>query len=352
MKKLFEANCRTSASRGAVAALALALMTVPSAAQTKLEPLNPPRTVKVATVGQASDAAFYIALERGYFKELGLNIELVIFQSAATMVAPLGSGEIDVGGGAVSAGLWNAELRNLGVRAVSDKGSTREGFSYFGLAVKKDSPIRDCKDMKGKNISNASTSNGILHSIEIWLQTCGLTLKDVNLKAMAYPDVVPALSNGAIDVGHLGEPLVALNEKNGLIRMLKRQHELRPSEQIALLYYSEKFRKDAEAARRFMVAYVRASQDYQEAYSKGLPPADWYIKIMQKHTRVKDASIYAVAVPAGLDPWAAMNLKSMRDDFEWFKKQGLIISKDVKFEDPLDTSFVKFAKDYLTKTKQ
>lgn len=335
---------------GAAAALGTILMTAAAPAQT-LAPLNPAKTIKVATVGQASDAVLYIALEKGYFKELGLNVELVLFQSAATMVAPLGSGEIDVGGGAISAGLWNATVRNLGIKAVGDKGSTRAGFSYFGLAVKKDSPIKECKDLKGKTISNASTSNGILHSIEIWLQTCGLTLKDVNLKPLAYPDVVPALTNGAIDVGHLGEPLVALNEKNGLIRMLKRQSDLRPSEQIAVLYFSAKFQKDQDAANRFMVAYVRASKDYQDAYSKGLPPPAWYVDIMTKHTRVKDPALYAIAVPAGLDRWGEMNMKSMRDDFEWFKKQGLIISKDVKFEDAFELSFLKFAQDHLKKPK-
>jgi NitT/TauT family transport system substrate-binding protein len=333
------------------AAIVLAVGAAPAASQTKLEPLNPARTVKVATVGQASDAVLYIAIEKGYFKDLGLDVNLVTFQSAATMVAPLGSGEIDVGGGAVSAGLWNAELRNLGIRGVSDKGSTREGWSYFGLAVKKDSPIKECKDLKGKTLANASTSNGILHAIDIWLNTCGLSLKDLTVKAMGYPDVVPALTNGAIDVGHLGEPLIALNEKNGLIRVLKRQSELRPAEQIALLYYSAKFRGELEASRRFMVAYVRASKDYQEAYKNGRPPADWFIKIMQKYTKVQDPAVYAMAVPAGLDAWAEMNLDSMRSDFEWFKQQGLIISKDVKFEDPLDTSFTTFAKEYLTKVK-
>lgn len=334
---------------GSVAALIFASFAMPAAAQERLAPLNPPQTVKVATVSQASDAALFIALEKGYFKELGLNVEFVTFQSAATMVVPLGSGEIDVGGGAVSAGLWNAELRKLGVRAVAGKGSTRKGFSYFGLAVKKDSPIHECKDLRGKNISNASTSNGILHTIEIYLQSCGMTLDDVHLKPMSYSDVVPALSNNAIAAGHLGEPLIAIGVKNGLVRLLKRQHEMRPSEQIALLYYSPKFIKNVEAARRFMVAYVRASRDYQKAFDKGLPPPEWYINIMTKHTRAKDPAIYALAIPAGLDEWGGMDFNSMREDFEWFKKKKLIISQDVKFEDPLDLSFQKFAKDYLTK---
>jgi NitT/TauT family transport system substrate-binding protein len=68
-------------------------------------------------------------MEKGYFAELGLKVELVTFTNAATMIAPLGGGQLDVGGGAVSAGLWNAELRKVGIRAVADKGSTRPGWS-------------------------------------------------------------------------------------------------------------------------------------------------------------------------------------------------------------------------------
>jgi NitT/TauT family transport system substrate-binding protein len=166
---------------------------------------------------------------------------------------------------------------------------------------------------------------------------------------LSFYYVVPALSNVAIDIGHLGEPLITINEKNGLIRLVKRQYEMRPSEQVALLYFSQKFRKNTEAARRFMVAYVRASQDYQRAFAKGLPPPEWYVKIMQKHTRAKDAALYATMKPAGLDPWGRMDMKSMREDYNWFKEKNLIISKEVKFEDPFDTSFLDFAKDYVQK---
>ena len=55
----------------------------PAAAQpARLEPLAPPRKVKAGIVNQISDAGIYIAVERGYFKELGLDVELVVFQSA------------------------------------------------------------------------------------------------------------------------------------------------------------------------------------------------------------------------------------------------------------------------------
>src|SRR5690242_3712861 len=137
-----------------LAALFAASLSGARAQTAKLAPLDPVRTVHVGTVNQASDAGLYVAIEKGYFTELGLKVELVTFTSAATMIAPLGGGELDVGGGAVSAGLWNADLRKVGIRAVADKGSTRPGWSYFSLVAKKDGPIQRCEDLKGKNVSN------------------------------------------------------------------------------------------------------------------------------------------------------------------------------------------------------
>jgi NitT/TauT family transport system substrate-binding protein len=331
----------------AVAAL-VALADGRAGAQTAaLPPLDPPRTVHVGTVNQSSDAGLYVAIDKGYFAELGLKVDLVTFTSAATMIAPLGGGQLDVGGGAVSAGLWNAELRKVGIRAVADKGSTRPGWSYFSLVAKRDGPIQRCEDLKGKSISNASLSNGVLHAIDLWLATCGLSLGDVDVKPLGYPEVVPALINGGIAAGHLGEPLVSLNLKNGTIRVLARQDEMRPVDQVALLYFSEQFRADKDAARRFMVAYVRGIQDYLAAYAKGSPPADWFIDLMMKYTHVKDRAIFAAVTPPGLDPWGRMDLAAMRSDFDWFKQRKLIASQDAAFEDPIDTSFVDFAGQYL-----
>ncbi|HEY2134407.1 MAG TPA: ABC transporter substrate-binding protein [Xanthobacteraceae bacterium] len=330
-----------------IAALVLAAHGAAGAETSKLAPLDPVRTVHVGTVNQASDAGLYVALEKGYFTELGLNVDLVTFTNAANMIAPLGGGQLDVGGGAVSAGLWNADLRKIGIRAVADKGSTRAGWSYFSLVAKKDGPIRRCEDLRGKAISNASLSNGVLHSIELWLSKCGLSLADVDIKTLGYPEVVPALLNGGIAAGHLGEPLVSLNLNKDLIRVLARQDEMRPVDQVALLYFSEQFRADQEAARRFMVAYERGIQDYLAAYANGAPPADWFIDVMVKHTGVKDRSIFATVTPAGLDPWGRIDLAALRSDFEWFKARRLIASQDAAFEGPIDTSYAEYAKQYL-----
>ena len=64
--------------------------------------------LKCGSLGQAADVPIFVAQKKGWFREEGLQIEYVNFTSAANMVAPLGAGHLDIGGGSASAGLYNA----------------------------------------------------------------------------------------------------------------------------------------------------------------------------------------------------------------------------------------------------
>jgi len=62
------------------------------------------RSVKIGVVNLSTDVAFYIAEKRGYFKAEGLKADFAYFDSGAKMIVPLGTGALDTGGGATSAG--------------------------------------------------------------------------------------------------------------------------------------------------------------------------------------------------------------------------------------------------------
>src|SRR6266481_9873346 len=72
--------------------------------------------VAVGTGGSASDAPFYIAYDKGFFKDEGLDVDLIVLDSGAKVIAPLGTGELDVGSGALSVGFWNALVRGIKFR--------------------------------------------------------------------------------------------------------------------------------------------------------------------------------------------------------------------------------------------
>jgi NitT/TauT family transport system substrate-binding protein len=112
------------------------------------------KTIKIGVVNLSTDIAFYIAEKRGYFKAEGLKADFAYFDSGAKMIPPLGSGALDAGGGATSAGLYNAVERGIEFRVVADKGMSVDGYDYKALVVRKDlvdsGAFKSLADLKGK----------------------------------------------------------------------------------------------------------------------------------------------------------------------------------------------------------
>ena len=78
-----------------VCLLALTVFASPSYAADK---------VSIGIVNAVSDGGLFIAEAKGYFKEAGIEASFVEFDTGAKMVAPLGAGQLDVGGGAALTG--------------------------------------------------------------------------------------------------------------------------------------------------------------------------------------------------------------------------------------------------------
>ena len=142
----------------ALTIVALCLSASNAQAQTK---------VRVGNVNTASDVGIYLAHKKGFFKAEGLDIEFIGFDTAARMIAPLGTGELDVGGGTVSAGLYNAYSRKIGITIVADKGSSKPGYNFSQLMVRKDlvdsGRYKTFADLKGLKIATAARDEHRLH---------------------------------------------------------------------------------------------------------------------------------------------------------------------------------------------
>ena len=105
-------------------ALAGMLVALPTPATAQLE------TVKLGDLSAISNAAIYIAIEKGFFKEQAVVTDITNFASAAKQVPALVAGELEVSVGSASAGLFNAVAEKAPFRIVADKGQTREGYGF------------------------------------------------------------------------------------------------------------------------------------------------------------------------------------------------------------------------------
>jgi NitT/TauT family transport system substrate-binding protein len=305
-----------------------------------------PDAVKIGVNNVISDIVFYIAQERGFFTEQNLKVTFIPFDSGPRMIAPLGVGQIDVGAGASSAGLYNAVARGIDVKIVADKGSTPAGYDYMPLIVRKDlvdsGKVKSFADLKGLKIAAAGPGSATNSKLNVALTKGGLTYKDSQNVNMSYPQQIAALTSKAIDASITTEPLASQAINSGIAVRLS-DDTLYPGQQVAvLLYGSDLITKRRDVAERFMIAYVKAARIYNDATKGGHfdgPGSEAVIDLIMKTTGLKDRDIFKSMIPNGISPDGAVNKDSLAKDLRFFVAEGLI-EKPVKVDEVLDMSFV------------
>ena len=148
----------------------------------------------------------------GYYAEQGLKVKFVRFDSAAKMIPSLGSGEVDVGSGATSAGLYNAVKRGIGIKIVSDKARNAKGYGFQAIMVRTDlidgGKVKSLKDFKGLKVAMSANGNSENAFMNYALTQNGLTYNDIDPVFLGFPEHIPAFANKAIDASLTVEPTV------------------------------------------------------------------------------------------------------------------------------------------------
>jgi NitT/TauT family transport system substrate-binding protein len=303
--------------------------------------------VRVGTTNVISDIGFFIADKKGYFREEGLAVTFTPFNSAAKMIAPLGVGQLDVGGGTVAAGLYNAVGRGINVKVVADKGSIQPGYGFSALMVRKDlvdsGRYKNYKDLKGLNIAIGASGTGTASALNEALKKGGLKYSDANVIDLGFPQHMVAFTNKAIDASITNEPTVSQSVKAGVAVRIAGNDVIYPGQQTAVVLYSGEFIKNApETGRKFMRAYLRGVRDYNDALKGGRiagKNADEVLAILVEYTEIKDKELYRTIVPNASNPDGRVNAESLKKDFEFFKSQKLI-SGTATVDQVVDNSFV------------
>jgi NitT/TauT family transport system substrate-binding protein len=303
-------------------------------------------TVRVGIVGASSDVPFFIADAKGYFAAEGLAVELMSFDSGAKMVAPLGTGDLDAGGGAASVGLYNAVKRGVGLKIVADKVHYGPGYGFASLLVRKEliesGKFKDYADLKGLRVAISGVGIGDESVLNEALKRGGLRWGDATPVYMGFAQHAPALANGAIDASITNEPTSTFIQRQGTAVRFAGNDEFYPNQQTAVLLYGEPFIKSRrETALKFMRAYIRAVRLYNDALAGGHlagPNGPEVISILTRYSSIKDAELYRVITPPAIDPDGKVNVETLTKDWQFFRDTGQLDGK-VTPTDIIDTSF-------------
>jgi NitT/TauT family transport system substrate-binding protein len=262
-----------------VAVLLVLLAAIPAGAQA------PPK-VKLGVLKLTSSAVLFLGVEKGYFREFGVEPELVYFQAAQPIAVALASGDIEVGATGLTAGLYNIVAGGVRIWIVADKGREWPDHNLTALLVRKDlydSGVRTMRELKGRKIGVTQIGSTFHYNVGRYLEKEGMAPGDVELVPLqALPAVNDALAAKRIDAAATAEPFVSRLEAAVTIVQTGDTFPW----QIATVMDSAKFAKDRARAVAFMKGYVKASRHYFDSVlaSKSGTAYDDVVAITAKHT--------------------------------------------------------------------
>ncbi|HUZ72963.1 MAG TPA: ABC transporter substrate-binding protein [Stellaceae bacterium] len=277
-------------------ALVLLVQAFPAMAQTKLD------HVSVGVVISLANAPYFVALEKGYLKDEGIETDSGSFNGAQDMTSALATGQLDVGLGAFNAGFFNAAHAGLDLRGVAALGYQPSPVIATPPLVRKDlwdnGTIRSGKDLKGRKVAVNTPGATPEYTLSLILQKYGMTLKDVDETMLGFPQMVIALENKAVDAAFVSAPFHAIALRDGTAVLLKPDDGVTAGDITTVVFFSGKFLRDRpQVGERFLRALLRGARETQAGYTKNPATA----ALLAKATGLKLTDIEA-SIPFAFDP--------------------------------------------------
>jgi NitT/TauT family transport system substrate-binding protein len=313
---------------------------------------NAADTVRLGLLRTLSPAPFYIAQERGYFKDQGLDVIFRFFESAQPIAAAAVSNDIDIGVTALTGGFFN--LAEKGILKVIG-GGLHEQKGYEGSAVLVSNAafaagLTSVDKLGGHSFAITQYGSSFDYMLGRIADARGFDLKTMQLRAVQQvPNMLAAVSSGQVDatiaIASQAKPLAA----SGQARIIAWVGDIVPYQITALFTTARMIEQNAPALHRFAKAYQHGVADYREAFLRrdqaGKPVVD-----ASTEAAIANITAYVFTgdpqarekILAGVgyyDVGAALDVADVKEQLRAFKARDLV-KGDADPDSLIDTRFL------------
>ena len=183
---------------------------------------NKPIDINEVIIGYlpiTADLPLFVAAEKGFFKEQGLNVKLVKMGSSNEAMNALMAGRTDMEGAVGFSSLMSVEAKISGQFKLYTTGVETDKKYTARILVRKDSNIKSVHDLKGKIIGTYSGLTQLLN-LKLVLKNFMDPEKDVTIKQVATSLQVPALQSGQFDALFTIDPYGTIALEKGIGKVL------------------------------------------------------------------------------------------------------------------------------------
>ena len=278
-----------------------------------------PVKLRVGTVPIIDLAPFYAALDQGYFKAEGIDIEIVSAPSSNPLLNQVAAGQLDIAFSNIVT-VSQAIENGLDFKVVLPGTLMKAGNDVTPCIVLKDSPIRTAKDMEGKRAGVSALNNILWLYTRAWLEQGGADLTKVRLIEVPWAQMLDALTSGQAEAVCPTEPFFTQAMESGKARVLGFVfHEVTDRlESVMGVARGAWLKEPANAAvmNRFAQAY-RKGVAFMEANKKG-PEG---VRIIAAYTKMDPAVVAKIQTP--VFPMV-VNPKTIEEMSRLMVKHGLL----------------------------
>lgn len=275
---------------------------------------QPMTKMRVGVVPLLSSGPLFIAVAKGYFQKVGLDVELRTFADGALAIPALVAGELDATVATINAGLINAVSKGANYKLFLDRGSEKPGFGSTTILVSNKvyeagvTGIDKFVGLKGAKFS-LQAPGGIDHYLLArGLEKAGLDPRNgaTYSAGLTYPDIIKSLGTGVTDAAQCPVPLAFLAETNNVGKIIGTGADIEPGAQLACWAMPTKFLEvNRKAAVAFAMAHIHAARIFTEAAKT--KDAE-IVKIIADATKVPPALIEKAA-----PRWTGYDVEGMPD---------------------------------------
>ncbi len=204
-------GARLRAPAAAAATIIMLLAAHAAAAQDK---------VKVGVFPTASSLPYFVALERGFFKEQGIEPETIRLLGGPPNIAAMISNQIEAAVVLVTIEGMNANLKKPGVAMYIGVHSQNKKYQMEQFVVRKGFAANSLAELKGARIMSAPGPANLTAAKAI-LAKVGLKEGDYSIDQLDMGQHVNAMTAGTFDAGYTLEPQASTMRKLGVARTIE-----------------------------------------------------------------------------------------------------------------------------------
>ena len=291
-----------------------------------------PLKARIGVLRLSSSAPVFIAQDKGYFRDAGLEIELKFFDAAQPIAVATTSGDVDVGITAFTAGLYNLAGKGT-LKVIGGMSREKAGYpliGYFAANNAYASGLKTPKDLAGKRVAVTQVGSSFHYSLGLLADKYGFKLGDVKvIPLQSLSNAAAALKGETVDGALLPVSTARKLMDDGGAKLLGWVGDETPW-QLGAVFASPKTLTSKPLVTKLLAVLERADREYHDvilaAVKDGNAPINDKTKplldIIAKYTNLPVEQV--VGNCAYIDPAGKLDVTNVDNQIKWLQEQGFV----------------------------